>query len=65
MRIWPLSPSLNAEIGLGLFHWLGDQIRNVRLALLIWRSKRVDRFVEQARCAAEAADRGERPGEGV
>ena len=49
MRIWPFSYSLNDEIGQGLAHWVRDQFRNFRLAILIRRSERIDRFIEQTR----------------
>ena len=55
MRVWPFSRSLDAEIGLGMLHWIGDQFANVRMALMIRRSKRadrrIDRFVEECRAA--------------
>ena len=57
MRIWPFDPRLNNEISLGYFHWLADQIGNVRMALAIRRSKRIDRFI------ALAAE--DRPGEEI
>jgi hypothetical protein len=48
MRVWPFSYSLNDDIGQGMIHWVRDQFANFRMALLIRRSKRIDRLIESA-----------------
>ena len=51
MRIWPISPSLNAEISAGCAHWLGDFFINLDMWLRIRRSRRIDEFIARAdRC---------------
>jgi len=49
MRVWPFSPALSDEINVGVLHWIRDQFANVRMALAIRRSKRIDRFIERSR----------------
>ena len=60
MGIWPFDPKTNADIGIGLFHWLGDQIANIRMALWIRRSKRIDGLIERANRASAAGDAAEK-----